>query len=142
MRMRETQMQNARTCWRSARGSGYQTAVLASLAGTVRTIERIAPLQQRAKEALAKLGFDNIAFKEGDGHAGWPEFAPYDAIMVTAAATHVPPALCEQLAVHGRMVVPVGFNRQQLYVIDRTETGFIQRSVCEVNFVPMVADRR
>jgi protein-L-isoaspartate(D-aspartate) O-methyltransferase len=120
-------------------GSGYQTAVLASLAREVHTVERIAPLLARARRTLADLGFSNIAFKLGDGYEGWPEAAPFDAILVTAAATHIPAGLCAQLAVPGRAVLPVGFNTQRLFVIDRTTAGFTERIVRDVRFVPLVA---
>jgi protein-L-isoaspartate(D-aspartate) O-methyltransferase len=127
-------------------GSGYQTAVLASLVDEVHTIERIAPLQQRARRTLKALGFSNIVFKQANGYEGWPEHAPFDGIMVTAAATHIPAALCRQLAPGGRAVLPVGFNAQKLHVIDRTravdKTGddFTIRVVRDVRFVPLVED--
>ncbi len=119
-------------------GCGYQTAVLARLVKEVYTLERIAPLMDKARRNLRDLRFYNIRYKHVDGHAGYPEGAPYDGILMAASATHVPDALKQQLAVGGRMVLPVGTDDQWLYVIDRHENGFTERRCAEVRFVPLV----
>jgi protein-L-isoaspartate(D-aspartate) O-methyltransferase len=124
-------------------GCGYQTAVLAKLAREVYTVERIAPLMDKARRTLRDLRFFNIIFKHADGHFGYADQGPYDAILMTAAASHVPPELKAQLAVGGRMVLPVGgtagTDAQKLYVIDRTEEGFTEKTVHDVRFVPLVS---
>lgn len=119
-------------------GCGYQTAVLARLVKEVYTLERIAPLMDKARRHLRDLRFYNVRYKHVDGHAGYPEGAPYDAILMAASATHVPDALKQQLAVGGRMVLPVGTDDQWLYVIDRNESGFTERRCAAVRFVPLV----
>jgi protein-L-isoaspartate(D-aspartate) O-methyltransferase len=119
-------------------GCGYQTAVLARLVKEVYTLERIAPLMDKARRHLRDLRFYNIRYKHVDGHSGYPEAAPYDGILMAASATHVPDALKEQLAVGGRMVLPVGTDDQWLYVIDRNENGFTERRCAAVRFVPLV----
>jgi protein-L-isoaspartate(D-aspartate) O-methyltransferase len=119
-------------------GCGYQAAVLARLAKEVYTLERIAPLMDKARRHLRDLRFYNVRFKHADGHNGYPEGAPYDAILMAASATHVPQALKEQLAVGGRMVLPVGTDDQWLYVIDRDQHGFAERRTAAVRFVPLV----
>jgi protein-L-isoaspartate(D-aspartate) O-methyltransferase len=118
-------------------GCGYQTAVLAELAASVHSIEIVEPLGRAAADTLARLGYRNVALRIGDGYAGWPEAAPFDAILVTAAPTHVPRPLLEQLAVGGRLVIPVGATYQELLVITRTETGYSEASAFPVRFVPM-----
>ena len=125
-------------------GSGYQTAVLAELAATVYSIEIVPPLAARAAATLGELGYDNVEIREGDGYAGWPEAAPFDAIMVTAAPDHVPQPLVDQLAVGGRMIIPVGDYRQTLTVLTRTDGGVTEEAVLPVLFVPMTgeAERR
>ena len=125
-------------------GSGYQTAVLAELADTVYSIEIVPPLAARAAATLAELGYDNVRLREGDGYAGWPEAAPFDAIMVTAAPDHVPQPLVDQLAVGGRMIIPVGDYRQTLTVLTRTDDSVTEDAVLPVLFVPMTgeAERR
>ncbi|HLX22761.1 MAG TPA: protein-L-isoaspartate(D-aspartate) O-methyltransferase [Usitatibacter sp.] len=119
-------------------GCGYQTAVLARLVKEVYSLERIAPLMDKARRHLRDLRFYNVRYKHVDGHAGYPEGAPYDGILMAASATHVPDALKQQLAIGGRMVLPVGTDDQWLYVIDRNENGFTERRCAAVRFVPLV----
>ncbi|HEY5738127.1 MAG TPA: protein-L-isoaspartate(D-aspartate) O-methyltransferase [Gammaproteobacteria bacterium] len=124
-------------------GSGYQAAILSCLAQRVYTIERIAQLAESARKRLRELGYDNVETRCGDGYRGWPEQAPFDAIVVTAAAPVVPPMLLEQLKPGGRMVIPVGMpaRHQELMLVTRDLAGEIhQRSVLAVAFVPMVED--
>ncbi|MDH3220538.1 MAG: protein-L-isoaspartate(D-aspartate) O-methyltransferase [Gammaproteobacteria bacterium] len=121
-------------------GSGYQAAVLAALGARVWSIEIIEPLGREARLRLARLGYDEIALRIGDGYYGWPEQEPFDAIMVTAAASHIPPPLVKQLAVGGKMVVPVGsrFSTQELILITRTGPDeVVTRQVLPVRFVPL-----
>ncbi len=120
-------------------GSGFQTALLAKMSATVFTVERIGELMENAKKRLLKLGFSNIYFKVGDGSVGWEEHAPYDRIMVTAAASAVPDELIKQLAPGGRMVIPVGPSHvQSLMLITKTEDNEIQtRSMGMVRFVEL-----
>lgn len=120
-------------------GSGYQTAVLAEISKEVYTIEVIASLSERAREVLKSLGYINIQFKVGDGSMGWKDFAPFDAIMVTAAPGSVPKALKEQLQVGGRMIIPVGVDYQELILVRREETSFRERQLLPVRFVPLVS---
>ena len=121
-------------------GCGYQTAVLAKLAKEVYTVERIAPLMDKARRTLRHLRYFNIIFKHADGHFGYADGAPYDGIIMTAAATYVPEELKQQLAVGGRMVLPVGKDSesQKLTVIDRTAEGYSEKVVHDVRFVPLV----
>jgi protein-L-isoaspartate(D-aspartate) O-methyltransferase len=125
-------------------GSGYQAAVLAELAERVYTIEIVPELAARAKADLARLGYRNVEVREGDGWRGWPEAAPFDAIMVTAAPPEVPPELVAQLAVGGRLVIPVGRYEQSLLLLRRTEQGIEREELFGVRFVPMTgeAERR
>ena len=120
-------------------GSGFQTALLAAFSESVYTIERIEELHARAKERLAQLNFQNIHFKLGDGSEGWKEFAPYDRIMVTAAAAKVPEELLEQLEFGGKMVIPVGSSfSQELRLIEKDDQGKIYTTLLnEVLFVPL-----
>jgi len=118
-------------------GSGYQAAVLALLCREVFSIELEKVLADRAREDLARLGYANVHVRNGDGYRGWPEAAPFDAIAVTAAPDHVPPALVEQLAVGGRMIIPVGRALQDLLLVTRGESGVEQRVLMGVRFVPM-----
>ena len=104
----------------------------------VYTIEIIKPLAESAESRLKRLGYDNIYVKWGDGYKGWPEYAPFDAIIVTAAPSEIPQALVEQLKVGGRMVIPVGSFFQELYLITRTDTGIDKKALLPVRFVPMV----
>jgi len=121
-------------------GSGYGAAVLGELGAEVYTIEIIPELAQRARRVLAELGYDEVRVRTGNGWLGWPENAPYDAVVVTAAPDEVPEALLEQLAVGGTLVVPVGEVRQSLRVIEKTEEGLEDESVLPVRFVPMVEE--
>ncbi|MBI3171017.1 MAG: protein-L-isoaspartate(D-aspartate) O-methyltransferase [Hydrocarboniphaga effusa] len=123
-------------------GSGYQTAVLAALVPAVFTIERLRPLSELARQRLAALDYHNILFSYADGMNGWPAYAPYDAIVVTAAAQAVPQALVDQLAIGGRMVIPVGSaGMQTLRLVEKTATGITTRDLSQVSFVPLLAGR-
>jgi protein-L-isoaspartate(D-aspartate) O-methyltransferase len=119
-------------------GCGYQTAVLGKLVKEIYTLERIAPLMDKARRHLRDLRFYNVRYKHADGHAGYPEGAPYDGILMAASATHVPEALKLQLAVGGRMVLPVGTDDQWLYTVDRKEDGFVEQKRAAVRFVPLL----
>jgi protein-L-isoaspartate(D-aspartate) O-methyltransferase len=122
-------------------GSGYQAAVLAEVVKQVYTVELIADLGRSAAASLAELGYRNVEVRIGDGYAGWPEKAPFDGIIVTAAAPKVPPALVAQLKVGGRMVIPVGGDGwvQQLKVVTkRADGGTDERDIIPVRFVPLV----
>jgi protein-L-isoaspartate(D-aspartate) O-methyltransferase len=124
-------------------GSGYQAAILSRLAARVYSVERIPALARSAGDRLRELGYDNVETRCGDGYRGWPEKAPFDAIVVTAAAPFVPPELLAQLKPGGRMVIPVGMpsRHQDLMLITRDEAGEVhQRNVLAVAFVPMVED--
>ncbi|MDX1488948.1 MAG: protein-L-isoaspartate(D-aspartate) O-methyltransferase [Acidiferrobacterales bacterium] len=121
-------------------GSGYQAAVLAKLIKQVYTIEIIPPLAKRATERLKRLRYDNVTTRVGDGYYGWEAHAPFDGIIVTAAATQVPPPLIKQLKPGGRMVIPVGsrFLTQELLLVEKTPTGDIKtRQILPVRFVPL-----
>jgi len=121
-------------------GSGYQAAVLSEIAGEVYTMEILEPLSQKAQRRLTALGYDNIHFRVGDGWKGWPDAAPFDGIVVTAAPEKIPQALLEQLKVGGRMVVPVGSFFQDLMVLTKTANGYEKRNVIPVRFVPMTGE--
>lgn len=124
-------------------GSGYQAAVLSRLAKRVESIEIVAPLAQRAKSALSRIGYDNVNVHVGDGYAGLPEKAPFDRIIITAAPPEVPPKLVEQLAKGGKMVLPVGprFGVQDLIVLEKQQDGRLRReNLGPVRFVPMVRE--
>jgi protein-L-isoaspartate(D-aspartate) O-methyltransferase len=122
-------------------GSGYQAAVLAEMGAEVYGIEIIEPLAELAAERLRELGYDDAKIRAGDGWHGWPELAPFDAIILAAAPREVPPALREQLAIGGRLVLPVGVtHRQELKVVTRTHGGFDERIALPVSFVPMTGD--
>ncbi len=121
-------------------GSGYQAAVLAEIANRVYTIEIVPELAERSGALLADLGYDNIEARAGDGYRGWPDEAPFDAIVVTAAPNHVPPTLVEQLAVGARLVIPVGNFFQDILIVTKTETGTTTESVLPVRFVPMTGE--
>ena len=118
-------------------GSGYQAAVLSILAKEVFTIEIVAPLADRARSTLQDLGYRNIEVRTGNGYLGWPEHAPYDRIMVTAAPADVPPALVQQLKVGGLMAIPVGVGDQELRIMRRLSTGMETIATLPVRFVPM-----
>lgn len=119
-------------------GSGYQAAVLAEVAKEVYSIEIVPPLADTARNLLSELGYKNVQVKTGNGYLGWPEHAPFDAILVTAAPDEVPQALVDQLAVGGTMVVPVGSGFQQMVIITRRKSGVVERRTIPVAFVPMV----
>ena len=120
-------------------GSGYQAAIIAPLAGQVYSVERILPLLEQARERIAELQLRNVRLKHSDGSWGWPEFAPYDAIIATAAPEQVPEALLQQLAIGGRLVMPVGPQGvQELVLLTRTEEGIERQVLDKVSFVPML----
>jgi len=123
-------------------GSGYQAAVLAEIVKEVYTIEILKPLADSAREKLERLGYRNIKVKWGDGYKGWPEYAPFDAIVVTAAPDSIPQDLIKQLKIGGKMVVPVGSFFQELYLIVRKEKGIEKKALLPVRFVPMVHGER
>ncbi|HYO14011.1 MAG TPA: protein-L-isoaspartate(D-aspartate) O-methyltransferase [Thermoanaerobaculia bacterium] len=122
-------------------GSGYQAAVLSRIAREVYTIEIVKPLGERARRTLGRLGYDNVRVRIGDGYKGWPEKAPFDAILVTAAPPTVPEPLLKQLKVGGKLVLPVGRVIQNLYVFTkRADGGFDKKEVLPVLFVPMTGE--
>jgi protein-L-isoaspartate(D-aspartate) O-methyltransferase len=120
-------------------GSGYQAAILGKMVKEVYTIEIVPPLAESAKEVLDRLGFKNVHVKEGDGYLGWPEKAPFDAIIVTCAPDHVPEPLVSQLKEGGRLVIPVGEKGgiQQLVVLRKKDGKILQQNKLDVRFVPM-----
>jgi len=123
-------------------GSGYQAAVLSKLVAEVYTIEIVKPLAQRAEMDLRRLNYSNVKVKAGDGYKGWPEHAPFDAIIVTAAPDHVPQPLIDQLKEGGRMSIPVGGREmQQLYLLEKHAGKLTQRAVLSVNFVPLTREQ-
>ena len=119
-------------------GSGYQAAVLSVLASEVFTIEIIPPLAARARDSLAALGYRNVRVRAGNGYAGWPENAPFDRIIVTAAPDEVPRPLVDQLKVGGLMAIPVGTGTQELRILRRTSSGLETLATYPVRFVPMI----
>jgi protein-L-isoaspartate(D-aspartate) O-methyltransferase len=121
-------------------GSGYQAAVLAEIAGEVYTIEIVEALAATARERLSLLGYDSVRVMFGDGYRGWPEHAPFDAVIVTAAPDHIPEPLIEQLAAGGRLVIPVGDLYQELLQVTKTDRGVVERRVIPVRFVPMTGE--
>jgi len=124
-------------------GSGYQTAILAELCNEVHGIEILQPLADAARRRLTALGYENVTLRCGDGYQGWPEHAPFDVILVTAAPDHVPQKLVEQLAPGGRLVIPVGEFSQKLLLIEKQPDGTIHRTnVAPVQFVPMTGEAR
>jgi protein-L-isoaspartate(D-aspartate) O-methyltransferase len=125
-------------------GSGYQAAVLAKLVKHVYSVEIVAELATSAAAVLQRLGYDNVTVRAGDGYAGWPQHAPFDGIVVTAAAEHLPPPLLQQLKPGGKLVIPVGEEHgyQELLVVEVDQTGKITRqSVLSVRFVPLTGER-
>jgi protein-L-isoaspartate(D-aspartate) O-methyltransferase len=126
-------------------GCGYQTAILARLCSTVYTVEVVRELGEAAADRLQSLGYRNIEFLIGNGYAGWPDHAPYDGIIVTAAASHIPPALLEQLKPGGRLVIPVGepYGYQNLMLVEKDERDeILTRTILGVAFVPLVEAAR
>jgi len=119
-------------------GSGYQAAILSLLAKFVYSIERIPALANRARKTLKRLGYKNISVRIGDGARGWIDEAPFDAILVAAAAKEVPPALSSQLADGGRLIIPVGTNYQQLMIIKNNKGQLLEEAIMPVRFVPLV----
>ncbi len=121
-------------------GSGYQAAILAEIAKEVYTIEIIEPLAKRAAQILKENGYENVHVRCGDGYQGWPEAAPFDAIIVTAAPDHIPQPLIDQLKVGGIMVIPVGVYYQELLRIRKTAEGIVKEDIIPVRFVPMTGE--
>ena len=123
-------------------GSGYQAAVLAEIVPRVRSIEIVAPLAKESGELLKRLGYANVEVRAGDGYQGWPSAAPFDAIIVTAAAPRIPEPLKEQLRDGGRLILPVGDEWQELVVVTRRGDRFEEKRVLPVRFVPMTGEVR
>jgi len=125
-------------------GSGYAAAVLAEIAGELTTVERLRPLADRAADIFAQLGYPHIHVQRGDGTRGWPAYAPYDAIVVTAGGPQVPEALKQQLAIGGRLVIPVGSGQETqelLRVTRRSATEFAVEEIGGVRFVPLIGEQ-
>lgn len=122
-------------------GSGYQAAILAELVAEVYTIEIVEPLGKTAESTLQRLGYENVHVKIGDGYKGWPERAPFDAVIVTCAPDHVPQPLVDQMKESGRMMIPVGERfAQQLYLLEKKNGRVRQSAVLSVRFVPMAGE--
>lgn len=123
-------------------GSGYHAAILSQIVDKVYTMEIVPELAARAQQTLRRLGYRNIDVQQGDGYYGWPEAAPFDAIIVTAAADHVPPPLIRQLAEGGRMVIPLGhpFFVQRLVLVEKHDGKVISRDMLPVRFVPLTGE--
>ncbi|TET98172.1 MAG: protein-L-isoaspartate(D-aspartate) O-methyltransferase [Candidatus Stahlbacteria bacterium] len=121
-------------------GSGYQAAILSLLADSVFTIEIVCELATSAEKKLNSLGYDNLVVKCGDGFIGWEEYAPFDGIIVTCAPEEIPPPLIEQLAIGGRLVIPVGEYYQNLMFVTKDSTGITKRNIIPVRFVPMTGE--
>lgn len=119
-------------------GSGYQTAVLAEIVREVWTVEIVESLSLQARSILDSLGYANIRYRVADGSGGWPESAPFDAVMVTAAAARMPESLKEQLGPGGRMIIPVGTDVQELFLVRREKKGLTRERLLAVRFVPLV----
>ena len=120
-------------------GSGYQAAVLAELAKQVYSIEIVPELADRARATLQQAGYKNVIVRTGNGYLGWPDLAPFDRVIVTAAPPEIPKALVDQLAIGGIMVVPVGTSYQEMVIITKTSTGVTQKRTIPVQFVPMIS---
>ncbi len=123
-------------------GCGYQVAVLCRIAREVYSLERIAALIGKARRSLRELRVGNVKLKHADGQLGLPDIAPFDAIVMAAAAAEVPEALMQQLDVGGRLVMPIGTREQRLVIIERTEAGFVETRLENVNFVPLLPGTR
>ena len=124
-------------------GSGYQTAILAELVAEVYSIEIVDPLAKTAETTLTLLGYKNVHIKTGDGYKGWPEFAAFDAIIVTCAPNHVPQPLIDQLKNGGRMIIPVGnFFAQELYLMEKQNDTLQRTAILPVKFVPMTREQK
>lgn len=123
-------------------GLGYQAAILAELGVQVFTMEIVKPLAQNARENLSQLGFADVWVRAGDGYQGWPEEQPFDAIIITAAPSHIPEPLLEQMAIGGRLILPIGDDSQTLVLIRRTEEGYQRTELLPVRFVPMTGEAR
>jgi protein-L-isoaspartate(D-aspartate) O-methyltransferase len=123
-------------------GSGYQAAVLAECVGQVYTVEILEPLGRRAESLLRDLGYRNVHVRVGDGYDGWPEEAPFDAVLVTAAPAKIPEPLVHQLRIGGRLVLPLGEGTQDLVVVTKTDHGTVREVVTAVRFVPMTGKAR
>jgi protein-L-isoaspartate(D-aspartate) O-methyltransferase len=121
-------------------GSGYQAAILGELAAEVYTIEIVEPLAEESRARLTELGYDNVHVRAGDGYRGWPEHAPFDAVILTAAPPAIPQPLIDQLAPGGILVAPVGDVYQELVVMEKTARGLERRAVIQVRFVPMTGE--
>ncbi len=118
-------------------GSGYQAAVLGEVAKEVFSIEIVPELAARARDTLARLGYTNVHVRSGDGYLGWPEHAPFNGIVVTAAPDHIPKPLVDQLAIGGRLVIPVGRVVQDMTIVTRSADGVLTEKTIPVRFVPM-----
>src|SRR5688500_5514242 len=136
------QLAPAHTVLEIGTGSGYQAAVLAGIVKQVYSIEIVPELAESARNALAQAGVRNVEVRTGNGYLGWPDRAPFDRIIVTAAPPEIPKALVDQLADGGIMVVPVGTSHQEIVVVTKTPAGVIQQRTIEVRFVPMVSKPR
>jgi len=121
-------------------GSGYQAAILAEIVKDVYTIEIVEPLAESATKLLGELGYQNVHVRAGDGYKGWPEAAPFDAIIVTCAPDHIPQPLVEQLAIGGKLVIPVGSFSQDMVIVTKTEKGVMESRTIAVRFVPMTGE--
>jgi len=121
-------------------GSGYQAAILANLGAKVFTIEIVEELAERARQTFHKLGISHVTSRAGDGYQGWPEEAPFDAIILTAAPEHIPQPLMDQLALGGRMILPLGKTLQRLILLTKTSDGIQRSELLPVAFVPMTGE--
>ena len=133
------QLEPAHTVLEIGTGSGYQAAILADIVKQVYSIEIVPDLAESARRALAQTGVRNVEVRTANGYLGWPDRAPFDRIIVTAAPAEIPQALVDQLAAGGIMVVPVGTSQQEIVVVTKTPGGVVQRRTIEVRFVPMVS---